>query len=315
MIVKHLLAFTLFLTLIVGSTSAQSILQRCPIQGLSVGERYNGVADFVILVPGAGARGPDLYIGGIKWGRYFENVENILEEMNIPYYTVVGDMKENEGIVERIEKVKEAVKYFSGNGKKILIVAHSFGALAARIALRDDYTRKHVSGVVSLTGSHRGSELLDWADEAIQSRLMYPIKKIVEIFGYDVTKKRYIKELTTGYANMWNRSIDHIADAPPVFSVVGWQNKAEMAKSIPALVISDSIMAGRMTPDIGGIWKKLTDGLIPAYSQVWGECLGQVNYNHGSILGWSLTGFSKPELKRFYTEVFDEMVKRELFKY
>ena len=62
----------------------------------------------------------------------------------------------------------------------------------------------------------------------------------------------------------------------------------------------------------GGEWKGLTDGFVPAYTQVWGECIGMFNANHASSLGKITSNKALKEVENSWMKLIKKLVNKKL---
>ena len=297
------------------SAFALNDFKKCLVKGEAIGTKRLPPADVILLVPGTGTRGTVLTLGHFgNLGDYFEQIENLFDEHKINYFTVPADRKGNASVEERVLTLRKWIVRHGRAGKKVLVLGHSLGGLVARVAARDPSIRNYVTGVVTMSAPNRGDYLIDWiGEDHPRNHLLY---KVARAAGFDIQKKRYLFQMGVAYAPYYDLFIDHSKLLPPVYSVVTYQSSTQLVKSFPPFMLTDEIIKTEMqnNGEDGGDWGGLSDGLAPAYTQVWGECLGMINANHATILGKTYLPKTLTEINQAWLDLIEILKKRNLLK-
>jgi hypothetical protein len=237
----------------------------------------------VILVPGAGNEQDDLYLGHIYYGKYFSIYIEELIKRNIPYEVLSSSKTGNEGLKERAFKLAQILIF---QKEKVLVIGHSLGGLVARLALRNPLAARKVAATVTISTPHEGTPVGDWllSDQTLPKGAAL----LAQAFGFKLSDKKYLAELSFASKDRWNTALDHSRHIKNLYSVVAAQNKLELVTSNPLFALGDQVVRASSEIDES----RQSDGLVPVDSQMWGECLLFVRKNHGSVLGKD--GFSRP---------------------
>ncbi|MBT6324719.1 MAG: alpha/beta hydrolase, partial [Bdellovibrionales bacterium] len=270
--------FIFLFIILINSAWAINDISECLNPGRTIGTNYERPADIILLVPGTGTRGTILTLGHFgNLGGYFEQIENLFYNNNIEFVTVPADPKGNSSVEERVIKLRKWIRRYGLEGRQVLLVGHSLGGLVARVAARDLTLRGFISGVVTMSSPNKGDYLIDWLQEdGTRNRIIHNIATTV---GFEVHKKKFLFQMAVDYAPNYNLLIDQSNLLPPVYSVVTYQTPKQLGTSFLPFALTDEIIKQTMKEanESGGEWKGLTDGFVPAYTQVWGECIGMFN--------------------------------------
>ena len=263
-----------------------------------------GAADVIVLVPGAGSQGEELFLGFFKWGQYFDQLQKELLNNDQMSIVVASDKYGNEDIQARIRRVREEVLNLGQQGHRVLLIGHSMGGLAARVAMRDSRLWPFVSAVVTVSTPHRGTPIIDMLlDPTTPFEL---VRKLLAIFGYDEKHKDYLRELSEALAPKWDKPEDHQIGMPPVYSLLVASNLWEKIHSVPPLALTSEILQRILNKrdSVPQAWLQ-DDGFVHLQSQMWGQCLGQVYFDHGSVIGKTISLFQRNKFSIFVTELVD----------
>ena len=106
---------------------------------------------------------------------------------------------------------------------------------------------------------------------------------LAKVFGFDITEKKYLEEISTRAMAEYNKNSD-LSVEDSVFSLVSYQDRKDIFKSDPFLGLAHEVLSHLIVNE-DAPWYEHSDGVVAAYSQAWGYCLGVANANHGSIIG------------------------------
>jgi len=288
-------------------------LEKCPVTGEQIGTQGGAPADVILLIPGAGARGSILTLGHFgNLGGYFQQVEQVLYRDGIEFALVPADPNGNDSVEQRASTVIQWVKRYAADHKRVLLLGHSLGGLVARVAVRDPSIAGMVSAVVSMSSPNRGDVLIDWLEQDNTRNDI--LHRLGRIGGFDVQKKRYMFQMALSYAHQYNGPLDHASSLPPIYSIVTGQPALELTKSLPIFGYTHQIIESQMQElgQDGGVWGSLSDGFVPAYAQVWGECLGYFSANHATSLGKTMSKNTMGKVKRSWHEIFAKLISKNL---
>lgn len=258
----------------------------------------------ILLIPGAGARGEELYLGHIHWGKYFSELSLELERHNLQVEILPVALNGNDSLDKRIQRIRH---YLINKKQRYILWGHSIGGLVSRLALKQKQVSKYVTAVVQMSSPNRGTEIADFVFK--HDSRAHTINLISKVFGFPVQEKRYFKEMQTSRTADILQARDTDIPAPPIYSIVSYQPPEKMIKSIPALNITDAIMRPIIRVRTKE-WGTLTDGIVPAYSQPWGECLFQVELNHGGIIGKTFLSKEHNIFKKLINKIVIELKNR-----
>ena len=129
-------------------------------------------------------------------------------------------------------------------------------------------------------------------------------------------KQRYFFQLSEKQAAEWNTAEDFNPSMPPIFSVVTAQGQEKLVQSLPFFGVSNRIIREELDKrDLDqGPWGNLSDGLVPAYAQVWGECLAWMPLNHMTSLGKVIVPGAKARHKIAWKELILKLKQKGVLK-
>lgn len=280
----------------------------CLGPGQQIGRNSIEKADKVLLIPGSGTRGTILHIGDyIKLGNYYQEIRKIFSQNQIPTVVLPADKKGNTSIEERVELVIQKVKEESADGSKILILGHSLGGIVARVAARNEIVKKNTVGIVTVSAPNQGTVLLDHlSQQSFKNKILIGLARV---FGFDILKKRYLFQMTVQNSAAWDTLQDKDPNLPPMFSIVTAEPPTTIQRLVPFFSYPEKVIRSELisrgldeTP-----WSTLNDGLVPAYSQVWGRCLAYLELNHLSSLGKVIDEEQREKFQRGWKEALLRM--------
>lgn len=254
----------------------------------------------VILVPGAGAKGDVLWLGPIAWKEYFAEYLSKFkaEGLNAELHSVSSTG--NEGLEKRVTDLIKRILSPQNNNEKILLIGHSMGGLTSRLALRDSRIWNRVVGAIQISAPNLGTELVEALFKKDEN--LPWITMLSKLIGFDIDDKEYIREMTYAHASrVFRNSLDQQANMPPIFSIVAGAENIDLARPIPLLAIGGKWIKEELVlhPERTGAWGTISDGVVPAYSQHWGECLGWFQGSHAQVLGKILTPRERTQFDAF----------------
>ncbi|MEO1172043.1 MAG: alpha/beta fold hydrolase [Myxococcota bacterium] len=233
---------------IVLAAAALWLLRRAPWRGPK--PRYP-----VVLVHGF--MGFDSISIGKDSRHYFNGVVEALRglgiEVHVPALPMAGS------VAQRAERLAKSVREISAG--QVHLIGHSMGGLDARYAIRHLGLSQKVRSLTTIGTPHRGSPV---------ANLGAAVAPLLGRIGVAA-----IGDLTTEAAEHFNRDNP---DVPGVryYSVVS--------------AIEDPSIANSMLRPAYQVLKRVSgpnDGVVPASSQVWGEELERVPWDHWAQIGWS----------------------------
>jgi triacylglycerol lipase len=293
-----LLAFTIFGSGTLGN-EAEAKRQVVP----RVLARREPLRNPIVLVHGATTKGSRLQIGFFDFGEYFQNVT--------AYYASTGttvktaQLTTDGSIGERAAVLKNYLET-EFPGQMVNIVAHSLGGLDARYAV-SVLGCQQVASITTIGTPHLGSPLANWAER--QTRKGYPWYWFFRLIGYDMAKRRFLKEITTDFMrDVFNPKV---LDSPDVryFSVVTYASFDNFTMS--HFLWNTSRWLEREEDPLAANGH---DGMVPKDSMRWGKVIGEFEADH-------LTQINHHEFRmtdqidisyNIYTAIYDNLSKERL---
>ena len=185
-------------------------------------------------------------------------------------------------VTERAEALAGCVRALPA--RKVNILAHSMGGLDARYAIAKLGLADRVASLTTVATPHRGTALADLGTGLVGGRLGHALGRLgVPLDG--------LNDLTTA------RTVDFNATVPDVSGVAYGS------------VVGVSRARRRTHPLLLPGWLYLrsaageNDGLVPTFSQPWGEVLAEIEADHWAQIGWS-RHFDAPA---FYEKLLGEL--------
>jgi triacylglycerol lipase len=215
---------------------------------------------------------------GVRTG-YFRGVRERVPRRvlfaSVPAFARVSDRAES--LAEQLRKV---------DAERVHVVAHSMGGLDARWAIAHLGLASKVASLTTIGTPHRGTPLADAGAKLVRRsrRLEATLAKMgIPVDAFD--------DLSVSRMRAFNRDVP---DSPGVRygSYVAVPRRArDVAPPLwPAYALLAAIAGDN-------------DGLVPAWSQPWGELMGVVDTDHWGAVGWS-RGF---DAAAFYEGLVEEL--------
>lgn len=164
--------------------------------------------------------------------------------------------------------------------EKANLVAHSMGGLDARYAIAHLGVASKVASLTTVGTPHRGTPLAEARWQVSNIALW---RRVTGLLGADLNG---LYDIGTRRMAEFNREVP---DHPDVryFSYVAVVSKSQVHR----LLGPSHAYLQRLAGD--------NDGLVPADSQRWGECLGNVDADHWAQIGW----FGAFDAPAFYADM------------
>ena len=261
----------------------------------------------MVLIPGAGARGQSLHLGHLWMGKYFSDMPGVLPISEFPPLIIQADKKGNDSIAERVEKLKKILNHPTYQNRRLILLGHSLGGIVAIKAAGDPKIAERVDLIITAATPFRGTVLVDWLNE--HPGIEWPLRKLAATFGYNPKKKRYFQELSSVSLDQYA----HQFDENKIIHVVTGMEKRSLVKSLPAFEITARVIAEqiKVMDRETGEWGARSDGIIPSYAQMIGDCYYQAELHHGGIIGKASGSGQKKRFRGFWKQFFKRLKKNE----
>jgi triacylglycerol lipase len=197
--------------------------------------------------------------------RYFRGVAEAMAETGASVHIVT--LPPLASVPDRARILAEAVRALPA--PRVHLVAHSMGGIDARYAIARLGLTDRVASLVTIGTPHRGTPLARLAHLA-------PITGLRRVVARAGIRSDAADGLTPESMTRFN---EEVLDQPDVYyaCVVG---SARWRSTNPALWTSRVLM-GRSAG--------LSDAIVPAASQHWGEVIAEIDADHWAQIGWSPT--------------------------
>lgn len=223
----------------------------------------------IVLVHGATTKGSRLQIGFLNLGDYFQSIPGYYGSTGT--VVKVAELTTDGSIGERAAVLKNFLET-EMPGQMVNIVAHSLGGLDARY-LVSVLGCQQVASITTIGTPHLGTPLADWADR--QTRKGYPWYWFFRLLGYNMSQRRFLKEITTHF--MKDTFNPKVQDSPDVryFSVTtqaSWENF-----TMSHIFWFTSRWLER---EHNPLSENGHDGMVPKDSMKWGKVIGNFEIDH-----------------------------------
>jgi triacylglycerol lipase len=269
----------------------RSLLQRMPLRNP------------VVLVHGATTKGSRLQIGWFNFGEYFQNIPAYYRSTGTVVKT--AELTTDGSIGERAAVLKNFIET-EFPGQMVNIIAHSLGGLDARYAV-SVLGCQQVASITTIGTPHYGSPLADWAER--QTRKGYPWYWFFRLMGYDMAKRRFLKEITTDF--MKNTFNPKVLDSLDVryFSVATYGSWDNFTMSHVFWMTSRWLER-----EENALTEHGHDGMVPTDSMKWGKVIGTFESDHlGQINHHEFRMTDQLDISyNIYTEIYDTLSKERL---
>ena len=203
-------------------------------------------------------------VGAIRHA-YWKGIREALEKdgnkVVVPRVPPCGSVAERAAALTRALSVLDE--------KRVNVLAHSMGGLDARYAVTNLGLAARVAALVTVGTPHRGSPLADLSTDVARK---IGLQRVLETAGVPLDA---FHDLATARMARFNEEVSDVRSVAYA-SVVGVVRRKRKAN--PLLVPSY-------------LWMKkswgVSDGVVPASSQRWGEVLAEVEADHWAQTGWS----------------------------
>lgn len=214
---------------------------------------------------------------------YFRGVRGALEAHGHAVY--IARVAPLSGIQRRAEQL--AAQLAAYDVPKVNIVAHSMGGLDARYAISQLGIAGRVASLCTIGTPHHGTPLLAGR---IHAGSMLVFRQLKSLLAADFEGLSDIAEAPMEAFN------ELVLDVPAVdyFCYLG----AVSREHVHRLLLPSYTYLRKRCGD--------NDGLVPAASQQWGECLGTIDADHWSQIGW----FGEFDAPGFYSDLARLLAER-----
>jgi triacylglycerol lipase len=257
----------------------------------------------IVLVHGATVNGSKLKIGWMDFGNYFAEIPEYYGATGTP--VKIAELTSDGSIAERAMVLKNFLET-EMKGQMVNIVAHSLGGLDARYAVVV-LGCSQIASITTIGTPHKGTPLANWADRQI--RKGYPWYWLFRLMGYDMAKRRFIKEITTKFmAETFNQKVPDPYDIRK-YSVVSEASYDDFNLSylfwFPSLWLENEETPMAQGPN---------DGMVPTESQEWGKVIGRFKADHlAQINHHEFRAMDMSEISRnIYQTIYDNLSKEGL---
>lgn len=218
---------------------------------------------------------------------YFRGVRTHLEGLGCRVY--VPRVSPIAGVRRRAEQLAEQLATI--DAERVNVIAHSMGGLDARYAISRLGLHERVASLTTLGAPHHGTALAD------ASALFGDLMRFGSWLARVAPQLEGLRDLTTEQMAQFNRTVPD-ASGVQYMSCVGW-----VPAGTPDLHSLLALGHAFMNRTVGD-----NDGIVPAYSQRWGEVLWEVRADHWAQIGWS----RGPDVRSLYEQLARALAEREL---
>jgi triacylglycerol lipase len=244
----------------------------------------------------AGLRHPVVLVHGILgfdeirlfgWKRtYFLGIGQHLADMG-----VVVHQARLPAMASVPDRAARLVEFINGiDAPRVNVIAHSMGGIDARYAIAKLGAGEKIASLVTIGTPHRGTPLADLGQigPALTARAL--IKKL----GLPSDSLDW---LTPDKMSAFN--LEHADDERVAYASVVCRAGRRLWSRNPLLVASHAYVKQRAGTN---------DGLVPAWSQRWGNLLCEVQADHWAQIGW----FTSYDARPVYTKIVEHLASKGL---
>jgi pimeloyl-ACP methyl ester carboxylesterase len=240
---------------------------------------------WIVLIPGASSSGAQSYPISKTPNRYFGGYEDALDRDGLDYI-VCPETEDNDlrTIEEREEECATQIPALAARGNKetrdVVILAHSTGGLIARELGQDDRVKDRIKSIILFSTPNKGTVFADYILDQ-EAKGWNPSSIMAMFADWTYPKKHYLPELRskrTGYPAETFASQD-VIDNPEIkymsFSTSFTKEYSDM--DLTRMLIAQQIGAYGFANNPEGT---TNDGVVPLYSEIYGEYLGNIEISH-----------------------------------
>lgn len=184
------------------------------------------------------------------------------------------------GVAARAERLAHQIE--SLGGERVHLVAHSMGGLDARWAIARLGLHERVASLTTIGTPHYGTPLADAALHLV--RRSRSLARGLARIGLSCEA---LADLSVAAMRAWNHEV---ADVPGVH-YASYVTTPLRARDVAPPLLPPYALLAALSGD--------NDGVVPAWSQPWGDVRGRLDADHWGAVGWSRT-FDAPA---FYAEL------------
>lgn len=252
----------------------------CSALSFSFGANAFANSNLVILIPGAGSSGPDIYVQNIPtpFGhRYFGGILDALKNENIPAMVCPKTPDQDVRTLEEREEdcAQDILEYEKANStqtaRNIILFGHSMGGNIGRLLAHDPRVNQNIKGVVTISTPQLGTPIANYVIEH-DSKYTDALGVIIKFIGFDPGRTRYLPELKVG-------QFPDISDDSNVsyFSISdSFEKLGDPIDTLRLILKSEIEKRGLNQTSFGS----RNDGIVPEYSMLHGKYLGHVTATH-----------------------------------
>jgi pimeloyl-ACP methyl ester carboxylesterase len=239
---------------------------------------------WIVLIPGAGSSGDQAYPSWFH-SRYFGGYQDALKEDGFEFIVCPKTHDKDVRTIE--EREEECVAQISAlpvrenaSRRDVVLLGHSTGGLIARELAQDDRVKDRIRSVILFATPNQGTIFADYVlDE--EAKGFNPSSIMATIAQWTSQKKHYLPELRSkrsGYAQSLFSAQDMVDNPEVSYMSISTSFKDEFTYlDLTRLLIGAElgIYGFADTP-----YGTQNDGVVPLYSEVYGNYLGNVEISH-----------------------------------
>jgi pimeloyl-ACP methyl ester carboxylesterase len=239
---------------------------------------------WIVLIPGAGSSGDQAYPSWFH-SRYFGGYQDALKEDG--YEFIVCPKTHDKDVRTIEEREEECVEQISAlaprensSHRDIVLLGHSTGGLIARELAQDARVKDRIRSVLLFATPNQGTVFADYVlDE--EAKGFNPSSFMATVAQWTSKKKHYLPELRSkrsGYA----QALFSAQDVPDNAEVSYMSFSTSFRHEFTYLDLTRLLIGAELgvygfadTP-----YGTQNDGVVPLYSEVYGDYLGNIEISH-----------------------------------
>jgi pimeloyl-ACP methyl ester carboxylesterase len=239
---------------------------------------------WIVLVPGAGSSGDRAYPYFFN-SRYFGGYEDALKKDGYEFIVCPKTRdKDLRTIEEREDECAEQIAALARRGdssnRDIVILGHSTGGLIARELAQDERVKNRMRSIILFSTPNQGTVFADFVlDE--EAKGANPSSIMATLAQWTSKKKHYLPELRSdrsGYPASVFAAQDVVDNVDVSYMSVStsFQNEFTFLDLTRLLIGAELGIYGLADTQYGA----QNDGVVPLYSEVYGQYLGNIQISH-----------------------------------
>jgi pimeloyl-ACP methyl ester carboxylesterase len=239
---------------------------------------------WIVLIPGAGSSGDRAYPSFFN-SRYFGGYEDALKKDGFEFIVCPKTHdKDVRTIEEREEECAEQISALAtrdnSSHRDVVLLGHSTGGLIARELAQDDRVKDRIRSVLLFATPNQGTIFADYVlDE--EAKGFNPSSFMATIAQWTSKKKHYLPELRSkrsGYAQSLFSAQDMVDNAEVSYMSFSTSFKNEFTYLDLTRLLIDAELGIYGLADTA--YGTQNDGVVPLYSEVYGNYLGNIEISH-----------------------------------